>query len=169
VAYYIPGLSGQKFSLEMLLSLAELKGLCGFKFTDTNFYLMQRLVARLRTGQIVYNGPDEMLALGLQMGAHGGIGTTYNVMPEQFLAIAAHCAAGRSSEAIAVQKQVNDVIEVLLSYQALVATKLVLHWQGLIASPACAPPRAPMTDAQQAELRRRLEATTIGGSMLSVR
>jgi N-acetylneuraminate lyase len=166
VAYYLPGLSGQAFSLDMLASLAELAGLGGFKFTDPNFYLMQRLIVHLRPGQIVYNGPDEMLALGLQMGAHGGIGTTYNVMPEQFLAIAAHCAAGRFTEAVALQKQVNEVIEVLLSQKALAATKQVLCWQGLIASPTCAQPRAPLTPTQQDELRQRLENTAIGKSLL---
>ena len=123
--------------------LTQVKGVCGLKFTDPNLYLMQRLIARLSPDQIVYNGPDEMLALGLQMGAQGGIGTTYNFMPEKFLAIAAHCAAGRFAEAIAVQKQANEVIEALLRYQGLAATKQILHWQGLIASPTCARPAQP--------------------------
>ena len=166
VAYYIPGLTGQAFSLDQLASLAQVKGVCGLKFTDSNLYLMQRLIARLSAEQIVYNGPDEMLALGLQMGAQGGIGTTYNFMPEKFLAIAAHCAAGRFAEAIAVQKQANEVIEVLLRYQGLAATKQILYWQGLIASPTCAPPRASLTEVQQADLRRRLERTSMSSTLV---
>jgi N-acetylneuraminate lyase len=166
IAYYLPGLTGQSFSLDQLDSLAQVAGLCGLKFTDPNLFLMQRLIARLKAEQIVYNGPDEMLVLGLQMGAHGGIGTTYNFMPEQILAIARHCAAGRFAEAIAAQKQVNEVIEVLLRFQGLAATKQILHWQGLIDSPTCAPPRAVLTPAQQDDLRRRLMGTAIGESLL---
>ena len=61
-------------------------------------------------------------------------------MPRQILEIAAHSAAGRWAEAVAVQKQVNDVIEILLSFPALAATKQILQWQGLIDSPR-SPPR----------------------------
>ena len=72
------------------------------------------------------------------MGAHGGIGTTYNFMPEAILKIADLVAAGRVTEAVVVQKQVNEVIEILLSYQGLAASKQILCWQGIIASPTCA-------------------------------
>jgi len=166
LAYYIPGLTGQAFSLDQLTLLMSHERVEGVKFTGPDLYLMQRLVARLRQGQIVYNGPDEMLALGLQMGAHGGIGTTYNFMPRQILAIAAHCHAGRFSEAIAVQGQVNEVIEALLRFQGIAATKQILYWQGLIDSPTCAAPRAGLSIAEQADLRRRLERTVISSTLV---
>ena len=166
VAYYIPGLTGQSLSLDQLGSLLQVEGVCGLKFTDFNLYVMQRLIARLRKDQIVYNGPDEMLALGLQMGAQGGIGSTYNFMPEQILCIAAHCAAGRWTEALAAQKQANEAIEVVLRFQGLAATKQILYWQGHLASPTCAAPRASLNETQQAELRRGLERTTIAPTLL---
>jgi N-acetylneuraminate lyase len=166
VAYHFPALTGLNLSLDQLISLANLPGVAGLKFSDNNLYLMQRLIARLREDQIVYNGPDHMLALGLQMGAQGGIGTTYNVIPEQILAVAAHCAAGRFAEAVAVQKQANEVIEALLSCQGIAATKQVLYWQGLIANPICAPPRASLTETEQADLRRRLERTVIASTLV---
>ena len=34
---------------------------------------------------VVFNGPDEQLVSGLAMGADGGIGGTYGVMPELYL------------------------------------------------------------------------------------
>src|SRR5205823_4902116 len=80
VAYYIPSLTGQR-SLEELASLLTIPNIAGYKFTDYNLYTMQRLLARFGPDQVMYNGPDEMLALGLAFGAHGGIGTTYNFMP----------------------------------------------------------------------------------------
>jgi N-acetylneuraminate lyase len=108
VAYYIPGLTGQAHPITRLATLLELPNVAGFKFTDANLYTMQRLLARYRPGQVMYNGPDEMLALGLQMGAHGGIGTTYNFMPEPILAIYQHCQAGRYAQAVAEQRRVNE-------------------------------------------------------------
>jgi N-acetylneuraminate lyase len=166
VAYYIPALTGQTFSVDKLASLLSLPNLIGYKSTDTNLYVMQRLLSRFRDNQIMYNGPDELLALGLALGAHGGIGTTYNFMPELILQVAQYCAAGRLTEAVAVQKKVNEVIEVLLGYQGVAATKQILCWQGVIASPTCAAPRASLTAAEQAEFRKKLEHTAIAGSLV---
>jgi N-acetylneuraminate lyase len=166
IAYYIPGLTQQAWPLERLASLLELPNAGGFKFTDTNLYLMQRLIARLSPSQVMYNGPDEMLALGLAMGAHGGIGTTYNFMPKLILRIAELCGQGKITEAVAVQKQCNEVIEALLQYQGLAASKQLLYWQGLIATPTCAAPRAMLSESDQAELRRRILKTAIADSLV---
>lgn len=166
VAYYIPGLTGQHHSVPNLATLLELPNVAGFKFTDSNFYTMQRLMTRFQPDQIMYNGPDEALALGLQIGAHGGIGTTYNFMPELILQVYRHCQAGRFAEAIAVQKQVNDVIEPLLMFQGLAASKQILYWQGTIDHPTCAAPRILLSEAQQKQLRERLAGTAIADTLI---
>ena len=43
---------------------------------------------------IVFNGPDEQFVGGRLMGADGGIGGTYGVMPELFLKMDAYIRAG---------------------------------------------------------------------------
>ena len=166
VAYYIPYITGQPVAVDKLATLLQIPGVAGFKFTDSNLYLMQRLLSRLADDQILYNGPDEVLALGLAMGAHGGIGTTYNLMPREILKITAHVAAGRMSEAVALQKQVNDVIEALLALPTLAAAKQILVWQGLIEYPGCAAPRAVLNEQQQGLLRERLEGTFLAETLV---
>ena len=166
IAYYIPGLTGQARTVDELSSLLEIKNIGGYKFTEYNLYTMQRILARFRPDQIMYNGPDEMLALGLQFGAHGGIGTTYNFMPELILKIQSHCQAGQFAEAVKVQKQANDIIEPLLSSHGLAASKQILYWQGLIDHPHCAAPRALLSEQQKGELRRRLAGTAIASSLV---
>jgi N-acetylneuraminate lyase len=165
VAYHIPGLTGQR-SLDELVTLLSIPNIAGYKFTDYNLYTMQRLLARFSADQIMYNGPDEMLALGLQFGAHGGIGTTYNFMPELILEVAAHCRAGRFAEAVAAQKRANDIIEPLLASHGLAASKQILYWQGLIDHPHCAHPRTLLTDDQRTTLRRRLTTTSIADTLI---
>jgi N-acetylneuraminate lyase len=166
VAYYIPGLTGKSHSIDDLASLLELPNIAGFKSTDANLYNMQRLAARFGPDQIMYNGPDEMLALGLQFGAHGGIGTTYNFMPELILQVYRHCQQGEFAAAVAAQRQANDIIEPLLLFQGLAASKQILVWQGLIDHATCAAPRAGLTDAQQRQLRERLAGTAIADSLI---
>ena len=61
-------------------------------------------------GFVVFNGPDEQLVSGLAMGADGGIGGTYAVMPELYLDIYELAKAGKAEEARTLQYQVNEVI-----------------------------------------------------------
>jgi N-acetylneuraminate lyase len=165
IAYYIPGLTGQQRSVEELASLLTIPNIAGYKFTEYNLYTMQRLLLRFNRDQIMYNGPDEMLALGLQFGAHGGIGTTYNVMPELILQVAKLCRDGKFADAVAAQKKANDIIEPLIAAHGVASTKQILYWQGLIDHPHCAHPRAGLSESQQSELRRRLAVTAIAGTL----
>jgi N-acetylneuraminate lyase len=166
VAYYIPGLTGQHHSIANLASLLQVPNICGYKFTDPNFYTMQRLLTRFKADQVLYNGQDEALSLGLQVGAHGGIGTTYNFMPELIMEIYRHCQAGRFVEAVAAQRKANDIIEPLLASQGLAASKQILVWQGLIDHPTCAFPRANLSEAQQRQLRDALASTAIADTLI---
>jgi N-acetylneuraminate lyase len=166
IAYYIPGLTGQARSLDDLASLLSVPNIAGYKYTEYNLYTMQRLLARFRPDQIMYHGADEMLAFGLQFGAHGGIGTTYNFMPELIVRIAELCGQGKYAEAVVAQKQANDAIEPLLMSHGLAASKQILYWQGLIDHPHCARPRALLTESQKADLRKRLAETTVGPTLV---
>jgi len=166
VGYLIPGLTGQRFSTDQLAELLALPNMAGIKFTETNLYLEQRLLARMPADQILYHGADELLAFGLAMGAHGGIGTTYNFMPKLILEIAQLCADGRVAEAVPVQKKANEIIEMILGYHGLAASKQILVWQGHIATATCAPPRAGLTAAQQTELRAKLATSAIADTLV---
>jgi N-acetylneuraminate lyase len=166
VAYYIPGLTGQHHSTANLASLLALPNIAGFKYTAPDFYMMQRLLTQFGPDQVLYNGQDEALALGLQVGAHGGIGTTYNFMPDLIMQIYRHCQSGHFAEAVADQRLANDVIEPLLVFQALAASKQILVWQGLIDHPTCAFPRAALNEAQQRQLRASLAGTAIADTLV---
>ena len=45
-----------------------------------DLFKMSRLLPRMQPGQVIYNGQDQMVALGLQYGAYGGIGSAYNFL-----------------------------------------------------------------------------------------
>ena len=59
---------------------------------------------------IVFNGPDEQLVSGLAMGAEGGIGGTYGVMPEVYLKIKELFDAGNVKKATEIQVKANAII-----------------------------------------------------------
>lgn len=59
---------------------------------------------------IVFNGPDEQFISGRLMGAKGGIGGTYGVMPELFLKMNEALEARDWDLAKAIQYDVNNII-----------------------------------------------------------
>lgn len=76
------------------------------KFTSSDFFLLERLRAGF-PDKVFFNGSDEMLLSGLAAGADGGIGTTYNFMPEKFLRIYHLYRQGAMAEALEVQSEAN--------------------------------------------------------------
>ena len=67
---------------------------------------------------VVFNGPDEQFVAGRAIGADGGIGGTYGVMPELFLKLNDLIAAGERETATALQYDINEIIYKMCSSHA---------------------------------------------------
>lgn len=154
LGYYFPAESGGPLSIAQLEEVCALPGVAGLKFTDYDLFTLSLLI---RQGKRVFHGRDEMLAAGFLMGAVGGIGSIYNIVPEWFVDLYNHARAGRWSEARLLQDRINDLIRVLISFPFLPALKRTLAWQGLPCGNALSP-RIPLSPAQEKELITRLEA-----------
>ena len=110
----------------------------GVKFTDFDLFRMANLA---HPGRCIFNGRDEVLAAGLLMGAGGGIGTFYNLLPGLFVEIYDAATAGRWDAARTAQARVNTLIRITLDFPLFPAVKQMLAWSGLDCGP-CLPPRA---------------------------
>lgn len=161
LAYYFPANTGESLSADQLTEICELAGVGGIKYTDYDLYTLSLLV---RAGHTVFNGRDEVLAAGLLMGACGGIGSIYNLIPESFVEIWRLARAGDWPAARAVQDRVNDLIHVLLRYPFLPALKQVLTWEGIECG-GVVRPRAGLSLSQQSELRQSVAALEIFKSL----
>lgn len=130
--YATPSLVSPNF-LYLIQQLLDVPNIVGVKFTRPNYFELQRLKT-LNAGNInVLNGPDETLLCGLAMGADGGIGSSYNVMPEWFVALYQAFLQGDIETARKHQYKINQVIEILIKYGkngALKAVKAVLAMKG---------------------------------------
>jgi len=156
--YYFPALAPNLKSLDQFLELCEIPNVAGLKFTDSDFFKMGEI---RRRGPRIFSGCDEMLAAGLLMGADGGIGSIYNLIPEEFLRIYNLAGEGRWEEARRVQRDVNELIEVLLRFPIHPVVKTLLAWSGVDCG-GCVSPKRSLTAAQCEELRARLERTRLG-------
>lgn len=153
-AYYFPDAVGGPLTIDQLEQICALAGVAGLKFTDYDLCTLSLLA---REGKAIFNGRDEVLAAGLLMGARGGIGSIYNMVPSWFIELHDHARAGRWSEARATQDRINDLIRVLVALPFMPALKRALAWQGLPCGPAL-PPRVPLSEAQERTLVAALEA-----------
>lgn len=162
LVYYFPSIAPAIRSTEQVLSLCRLPNVVGLKFTDSDFF---RLWAIRRSGAVVFNGLDEMLISGLIMGANGGIGSTYNVIPGSIVELHRMASEGRWEEARRVQDRINELISVVLRYPVNSAIKAILQWSGIDCG-IPVPPRRDLTPVERADLRAGLAQTELGAAIL---
>src|SRR5439155_27259256 len=119
-----------------ILELAAIPNVAGLKFTDYNLYKLWSIRSQ---GKIVYSGRDEVLVAGLLMGADGGIGTFYNLVPDWFVEVYRRAQAGDWTGARAVQDEITELIRIVLRFPALPAVKFLLAHIGLDCGGCVAP------------------------------
>jgi N-acetylneuraminate lyase len=154
IVYYFPEVSASITTTEQLETLCALPNVIGLKFTDFDLFRMAQVRA---PGRSIFNGRDEVLAAGLLMGADGGIGTFYNLVPELFVGIHAAAVAAEWEKARLLQQRVTALIALTLKFPIFPAVKQMLAWSGLDCG-ACLPPRGPLSVEQRRLLRESLEA-----------
>jgi N-acetylneuraminate lyase len=141
---------------DLALELCSIPNVAGFKFTDFNLYLLSLIRDR---GKVVFNGRDEVLAAGLLMGATGGIGTFYNLFPAAFARIFALAQEARWSEAAALQRELNPVLEKIFRFPLVPAVRVALAYAGLDCG-ECIAPRRRLAKAEVKEMHAILDALT---------
>ena len=130
VLLYASPFAGVNITWDIVDRLMDIPNMIGLKWTNFDYFTMHRIKA-LRGGNInVINGPDECLLCGLTMGADGGIGATYNVMPKLFSRIYNSFKAGSLADAQEAQFQANRLIEILIKFGVVVGIKDILEMIG---------------------------------------
>ena len=150
IIYNIPGLTGTAYGYDQLCELLEIKGVQGMKFTSSDFFLLNRLV-NTYTDKVFYNGSDEMLLSGLAAGAQGGIGTTYNFMPDLMVKIYSLAKEGKYDEARRAQSVANKAISAVLRNGVLPACKHLISLYG-VPYGECREPFMPLDDKAKDDL-----------------
>ena len=151
IIYNIPILSGSSLSLKQLSELLSIDGVAGMKFTCSDYYSFERLRRKFPDKRL-YTGSDEMVLAGLAMGADGGIGTNYNTMIGKFAKLYKLFKANDMAGALAVQNEINDVIEEMFKYNLLPAVKFLVAECGCDCG-TCRDPFIDLTDAEKKALK----------------
>lgn len=153
IIYNIPQTTGFHLSTALCAKLAQQSKVIGVKMSGESTFEIQQLKEAGGHDFVVFNGPDEQFLAGRIMGADGGIGGTYGVMPQLFCALDSLFIEGNIAKAQSLQNQINGFIKRLLAYPSLYgACKYMLQLRGV----ETGEPRSPMLPVRE-EHHRSLE------------
>lgn len=115
VIYNIPQLAGTALTMSLLNEMLKNPNVVAVKNSsmptqDIQMFKDAGIAARGEGNFVVFNGPDEQFVAGRAIGADGGIGGTYAVMPELYNAMHRLVDEGRITEARAIQYDANRII-----------------------------------------------------------
>ena len=115
VIYNIPQLAGTALTMPLLQTMLKNPNVIAVKNSsmptqDIQLFKDAGIQARGKDGFAVFNGPDEQFVSGRVMGADGGIGGTYAVMPELFIRMNELIEKGDIPTARAIQYKADRII-----------------------------------------------------------
>lgn len=110
VIYNIPQLAGVALTMPLFREMKKNPRVAAVKNSSMPVQDIQMFKMEGGKGFVVFNGPDEQLVSGLAMGADGGIGGTYGVMPELYLRIKELTDVGKIEEAREIQYAADEII-----------------------------------------------------------
>ena len=110
VIYNIPQLAGVALTMPLFREMLKNPRVAAVKNSSMPVQDIQMFKMEGGDGFVVFNGPDEQLVSGLAMGADGGIGGTYGVMPELYLKIMELAEKGDLVKAREIQYAADAII-----------------------------------------------------------
>ncbi|MBQ8502662.1 MAG: dihydrodipicolinate synthase family protein [Clostridia bacterium] len=147
VIYNIPQLAGVSLTMPLFREMLKNPRVIGVKNSSMPTQDIQMFKAEGGDDIIVFNGPDEQFVAGRAIGAEGGIGGTYGVMPELFLECDKLIKEGNIEKAREIQYAINSIIYAMCDCKCnmYAAAKEVLRLQGIDIGDA----RAPLTGLKE--------------------
>lgn len=110
IIYNIPQLAGTALTSSLFQEMRKNPNVIGVKNSSMPVQDIQMFKKDAGADYIIFNGPDEQFISGRIIGAEGGIGGTYGVMPELFLKLNEMVNQNELGMAMELQYAVNDII-----------------------------------------------------------
>jgi len=156
--YHLPACTHVPVTLPLAERLLEIPSMAGIKYSDHNLILMRQIKQLDPDRLTVLFGMDAVLLAALVMGADGGVGGSYNFMPEAYVKILALHREGRLAEAQRLQRETMDFgLGLRADLPPMSASKFALSFRGIDCGPPRPPHMVPAKDQQQ-RMRQCFEA-----------
>ena len=153
--YNIPQRTGIAMTEELFERFLGVENIVGMKDSSGDIVSLGRFMTK-GEDVVIFEGNDSVLLHGLLAGACGGIGASYNIMPQLLVKLWEAFQAKDIDAAASTQLTVNELIIAFRPWDLLGSIKQILSWMGL----ECGEPRTPnrsLTEDETAILRQSLE------------
>lgn len=133
IIYNIPQLAGVALTVDLYKKMLENPRVIGVKNSSMPVQDIQMFKDVAGDDSVVFNGPDEQFVGGRIMGADAGIGGTYAVMPELFLAADQAFLEGNFKKAKEIQYDIDRIIYAMCACHGnlYAVMKKILKWKGI--------------------------------------
>ena len=161
LVYNIPQRTGISMSSELFERLLKISPIVGMKDSSGNIFALGLFFSN-GAKPVIFQGEDTLLLAGLLAGACGGIGATYNIMPQLFVKLWRCFQSNDLQGAAQTQARINEIINALLTVDLFGGLKQTLAWMGL----ECGEPRSPnrpLTEEETAKLHASLTSVNFFG------
>ena len=167
VIYNIPQLAGTALSMNLLKEMLKNPRVIAVKNSsmpvqDIQMFKAEGIRQRGENGFVVFNGPDEQFVAGRAIGADGGIGGTYAVMPELYVKMDQLIRENNIADAEELQYKADAIIYKMCEAKGnlyAVMKEILKRMYGLelgsVRRPL--PPLAPEDEAVVAEAQKMIE------------
>jgi len=147
--YHIPHSTQVSFTPSMVQELLAIPNLSGMKYTSPDFFSMGQIIELgAERDFAVFSGLDDLCLPGLTMGAHGAIGTTYNLLAPLFVDLYRAFQAGDLAAARQRQQFANRIIRAFVNAPMLSALQYAMRYLGF----ECGLLRRPVRPLSPAEI-----------------
>lgn len=156
--YDIPPYTNVRLSMVELLEKGKqrMPNLIGIKYSNPDLFQMQECL-QVQGGDFqVLSGSDETLLAVIALGAHGAIGSTYNLYPDLYRRIVTAFHSADFATARSLQLQAANLIRSMMRYGFMGACKEAMRMVGIDCGPV-RPPLRNLDAAQRRSLREDLE------------
>lgn len=159
IIYNIPQLAGVALTMDLFEEMLKNPKVIGVKNSSMPVQDIQLWKDAGGPDFVVMNGPDEQLVSGLAMGATGGIGGTYGVMPELYMQIYNLYQQGKVNDAYVAQNDACRIIYKMCSAKGnlYAVMKEILKKKGIDAGSV----RSPLTAVTECDMKIVDEAASM--------
>lgn len=154
--YNLPGPTGITLTVPLVTQLAEHPNVVGLKETSPELERLGQFVTIAGGRLAILSGWAPVIYPALVAGASGGILAVANVLPDQCVALHHHVSAGRHADALALQRSITHLGQLVSSIHGIAGLKVALDMRGFHGGPVRAP-LLPLSDRARADIASALE------------
>ena len=159
--YNVPGRTVADMLPETVARLSRHENIFGIKEATGDMERLQQIQARVDDDFMLYSGDDFTLRPFIEQGGHGVVTVSGNVVPDQVAALCRLAAAGKASEAKALDDRLQPLNKALFVESNPIPVKWAVSQLGLI-EPHIRLPLTPYSEQYHDEMRSAMREAGAG-------